>query len=133
MRGDRGEVLERLDRLLAALGVARAQGRGEDLLQERGLAVGRGPERAQVAPADAVAGELGHRADDLALRLVVVLLAGPVLALDDAVVLELGDEPRVGAGLLDDVVERVQRAGLRRGDARAALAARARAVAAAGG
>src|SRR3954452_2574767 len=124
VRRDRREVLERLDRLLAALRVPRAQRRGEDLLQERRLPVGRGPERAQVAPADAVAGEFGHGADDLALGLVVVLRPGAVLALDDAVVLELGDEPRVGAGLLDDVVERVERAGRRRGHARAALAPR---------
>src|SRR3954447_15935373 len=124
VRRHRGEVLERLDRLLAALGVARAQRRGEDLLQQRRLAVGRGPERAQVAPADAVAGELGHRAHDLALGLVVVLRAGAVLALDAAVVLERGDEPRVGARLLDDVVERVQRAARRRRDARPALAPR---------
>src|SRR6185312_16666328 len=118
----------RLDRLLAALRVARAQRRGEDLLQQRRLAVGRRAERAQVAPADPVAGELGDRAHDLALGLVVVLHARAVLALDDAVVLELGDEARVGAGLLDDVVERVQRSEERRGDARAALAPR-RAVA----
>ena len=51
MRGDRGEVLERLDGLLAALLVARAQRRGQDLLQERRLAVGRRPEGPQVAPA----------------------------------------------------------------------------------
>src|SRR3954465_11997330 len=129
-RRHRGEVLERLDRLLAALGVARAQRRGEDLLQQRRLAVGRGPERAQVAPADAVTGELRHRAHDLALGLVVVLRPGAVLAFDDAVVLELGDEARVGARLLDDVVERVQRAARRRRDARTALAPRGGAVAA---
>src|SRR3954454_8004151 len=131
VRRHRGEVLERLDRLLAALGVARAQRRGEDLLQQRRLAVGRGAERPQGAPADAVAGELGHRAHDLALGLVVVLRAGAVLALDDAVVLELGDEARVGARLLDDVVERVQRAVRGRRHARAALAAGAGAIAAA--
>ena len=51
VRGDRGEVLQRLDGLLAPLGVARAQRRGEDLLQQRGLALGRGAEDAQVAPA----------------------------------------------------------------------------------
>jgi len=50
VRGDRREVLERLDRLLAALGVARAQGRSEDLLQQRRLAVRARAERAQVAP-----------------------------------------------------------------------------------
>src|SRR3954453_8248675 len=125
----RREVLERLDRLLAALRVARAQRRGEDLLQQRRLPVGRGPEGAQVAAAHTVAGELGDGADDLALGLVVVLRPRAVLALDDAVVLELGDQARVRAGLLDDVVERVQRAPRRRGHAGAPLAAR-RAVAA---
>ena len=55
VRGDGREVLERLDRLLAPLGIARAQRRGEDLLQQRGLALGRGAEHAQVAPGDAVA------------------------------------------------------------------------------
>ena len=92
VRGDRGEVLERLDRLLAALGIARAQRRGEDLLEQRRLAVGRGAEHAQVAPADAVARELGDGADDLALGLVVVADAAADLALDDAVLLELLDE-----------------------------------------
>src|SRR3954447_12621240 len=123
VRRDGGEVLERLNRLLPALRVPRPQGGGEDLLQERRLAVGRRPERAQVAPADAVAGELRDGADDLALGLVVVLRPGAVLALDDAVVLELGNEARVGARLLDHVVERVQGARARRGDAGAALAA----------
>ena len=47
---------------------------------------------AQVAPADAVTGQLGDRADDLALGLVVVAGPGAVLALDDAVLLELGDQ-----------------------------------------
>ena len=114
VRGDRGEVLERLDRLLAPLGIARAQRRGEDLLQQRGLALGRGAEHAQVAARHAVAGQLGDGAHDLALGLVVVLRDCParpaLLALDDPVVLELGDQLGVGAGLLDDVLERVQRA-----------------------
>src|SRR6059058_1934135 len=75
VRRDGREVLERLDGLLAALDVARAQRRGQDLLQQRGLAVRARAERAQVAPAHAVAGELGDRPDDLALGLVVVLRA----------------------------------------------------------
>src|SRR5688500_17676888 len=107
MGRDRREVLERLDRLLAALRVARAQRRGEDRLQQLGLAVGRGAEDAQVAPADAVPRELGDRPDDLPLGLVVVLRARAVLALDDAVLLELLDERRLGARLLEDVLERV--------------------------
>src|SRR3954465_9260043 len=122
VRGEGGGVLERLDGLLAALGVARAQGRGEDLLQQRGLAVGAGAEGAQVAPADAVAGQLGDGAHDLALGLVVVLRPGADLALDDAVLLELGDQPWLRARLLDDVLQRVQRPAGGRGDRRVALA-----------
>src|SRR4051794_25744767 len=120
VRRDRREVLERLDGLLAALGVPRAQRRREDLLEQRGLAVGAGAEDAQVAPADAVAGQLGDGADDLALGLVEVGRAGALLALDDAVLLELLDQPRLGARVLDDVVERVQRAAAADADARAA-------------
>ena len=72
MRGDGGEVLERLDGLLAALRIARPQGGREDLLQQRRLALGGRLEHAQVAPRHAVARQLGDRADDLALGLVVV-------------------------------------------------------------
>src|SRR4051795_11499398 len=105
-----GQVLQRLDGLLAALGIARAQRRGEDLLEQGRLAVGAGAEDAQVAPADAVAGELGDGADDLALGLVEVRGSGARLALDDAVLLQLLDQRRLGAGVLEDVLERVQRA-----------------------
>src|ERR1044072_710989 len=80
---DRGQVLERLDRLLAALGIAGAQRRGKDLLEQRGLAVGRGAEDAQVAPPHAESLQLGHRADDLSLGVVVELLAVAALSLDD--------------------------------------------------
>src|SRR4051794_19885542 len=121
-----GQVLQRLDGLLAPLDVARAQRRGQDLLQQRRLAVGARAERPQVAPADAVARQLGDGADDLALGLVVVLDAGAVLALDDAVLLELGDQPRLGTRVLDDVVERVQRPAA--GDRHARPAPRARRV-----
>src|SRR3954466_4448899 len=100
VRGDRREVLERLDRLLAALGVTLAQRGRQDLLEQRRLAIGRGAEHAQVAPADAEALQLGHRADDLALGVVVELLAVAPLALDAAVVLELLDERLVGARVL---------------------------------
>src|SRR3954454_2812298 len=80
--GHRGEVLQRLDGLLAALGITGAQRGREDLLEQGGLAIGRRAEDAQVAPADAVAGQLGDRADDLALGLVEVVRAGALLALD---------------------------------------------------
>src|SRR4051794_39994859 len=120
MRGDRREVLERLDGLLAALGIARAQRRGEDLLQQRRLAVRARAEHAQVAPADAVARQLGDRADDLALGLVEVRDAGAYLALDDPVLLQLLDQRRLGARLLEHVVERVQGAAAAHRDARRA-------------
>src|SRR5919199_9829 len=71
VRGDRGQVLERLDRLLAPVRVARAQRRRQDLLEQRRLAVGRGAEDAQVAPGHAVARELRDGADDLLLGVVV--------------------------------------------------------------
>ena len=110
VRRDRGEVLERLDGLLAPLGVARAQRRREDLLQQRGLALGGRAEHAQVAARDAVAGELGDRAHDLALGLVVVALAVAQLALDDPEVLELLHEPRLRARLVEHLLERILRA-----------------------
>ncbi len=114
--------------------VARAQGRGEDLLQQVRLAVGRGAEHAQVAPADAVAGELGDRGDDLALGLVEVAHAAAQLALDDAVLFELAHELGLGLGLLEHVLERVQRAGgLAHAHARAPRARAALARDAAGG
>src|SRR3954470_7608882 len=71
VRRDRREVLERLDRLLSPLGVPRAQRRREDLLEQGRLTVRRGAEDAKVAPADAEARQLGDRADDLLLGVVV--------------------------------------------------------------
>ena len=85
-------------------GLRERRRRGEDLLQQRRLALGGGLEHAQVAPRDAVARQLGDRADDLALRLVVVALGAAQLALDDPVVLELGDQPRLRARLLHHVL-----------------------------
>src|SRR4051794_2669469 len=91
VRRDRREVLERLDGLLAALGIARAPRRGADLVREGRLAVGGGPGGAQVAPGHAVACKLGDGADDLALGVVVVAVAAADLSLDDAELLELLD------------------------------------------
>src|SRR4051812_37821482 len=110
VRGHGGEVLERLDRLLALLGIARAQRRAQELLEQRRLAVRRRAEHAQVAPADAMARQLGHGPDDLPLGLVVIANAAAVLALDHAVLLELAHELGLRARLLDHVLDRVQRA-----------------------
>ena len=104
VRSHRREVLERLHRLLAPLRIARAQRRRQDLLEQVGLAVGGGAEDAEVAPADAVAGELGDRSHDLPLGVVVVAAPVAQLALDHPVLLELGDELGVGLGLLQHVL-----------------------------
>jgi hypothetical protein len=101
------EVLECFYGLLALLRVPGAQRRGEDLLQERRLAVGRGPEHPQVSAPDAVAGQLGHGADDLALGLVVALHARAQLALDHPVLLQLAHELGVRVGVLEHVLEGV--------------------------
>ena len=105
MGGDRRQVLERLDRLASAVRVARAQGRSQDALEQLRLAVGRTAEDAQVAPADAVARELGDGRDDLALGLVEVAHAGAGLTLDHAELHQLADQLRVGPGLLDDILQ----------------------------
>ncbi len=70
--GQRLEVLERLAPLRLALG---AQRRAEHLLEQAGLAVGRGPETLRLRPGDAVAGQLVGGLDDLAVGVVVVALA----------------------------------------------------------
>ena len=105
------QVVERLDRLAPAVGIARLERRGEDLLEQRGLAVGGGPEDAQVAAADAELRELGRGLDDLPLGLVVERVAALALAVDDPVVLELLDELRRRAGVGQHLRERVERLG----------------------
>src|SRR3954465_4859877 len=75
VRGDRGQVLERLHRLLAPLGVPGAQRGRQDLLQQVCLAVSRGAEHPQVAATHAEARKLAGGADDLAVGVVVEDLA----------------------------------------------------------
>src|SRR5688500_479424 len=98
MRGDGGEVLQRLHGLLAALRVPRAQRRREDLLQQTGLAVGRGLEDAQVAPRDAETRELRTRSYDFSLGVVVLGRRALGPAADDPEVLELGHQRARRAG-----------------------------------
>jgi len=56
----------------------------QDLLQQRGLAIGRRPERAQVAAADAISRKLGNRPYDLPLGLLEVPDPAAVPPLDHA-------------------------------------------------
>ena len=94
MRGDRGEVLERLDGLLAPLGIARAQRRGEDLLQQRrtrarprcGTRAGCGPRRRSGRARSPRARSRARSRRSSARR--------RAAARDDPVLLELGDQPR---------------------------------------
>ena len=69
------------------------------------LAVGGGAEDAQVAGADPDPREFVGGADDLAVGLVVDGLALALLGLDDAEVLQLGDQLLAGAGLLDHLLQ----------------------------
>src|SRR5436190_2772527 len=117
---DRRQVLERLDSLLAALWIARAQRRGEDLLEQRRLAIRGGAEDTQVASAYAEARELGDRAHDLLLGVVVEHLAVVLLAADDPVLLELAHERAFRTRVLEHLVEPVERSRALHRDRRAA-------------
>ena len=88
----------------------RSDGR-EDLLQQRRLALGGGLEHAQVAPGHAVARQLrAPRARSRARSRrssACRRVSSPLMIPKSS---SSCDEPRLGAGLLDDVVERVRRA-----------------------
>src|SRR3954447_25627312 len=107
----RRQAFQALQRFLAALRVARAQGAPQQRFQQVRLAVGGGAEDPEVAGADPDPGELVGGADDLAVGLVV---DGPALAflrLDDPVVLQLPDQLLARPGLLDDPLDREVGAG----------------------
>src|SRR6266487_996894 len=70
-----GKGLELLDAGLPALGIARAQRRRHELVQQSGLPVGGGAEAAQVARRDPVARELGAGDRDLDVARLVELVA----------------------------------------------------------
>src|SRR5207344_2475362 len=84
-----GQRLELLDAGLPSLGVAGAQRRRHELVQQAGLAVCGGAERPQVPRRDAVAGELGARDSDVDVRRRIVLLAALAARVEQTVLLEL--------------------------------------------
>src|SRR5205085_7273731 len=83
------EVLQVAEPCRAALRVARAQGRRDQLLEQRRLAVGRGPERAQVARRHAVVLQLQADGRDVDVRLGIALVATRAAGREQAEVLEL--------------------------------------------
>ena len=88
----RDERLEVVERVLAALGVARAQARRDELLDERRLPTGSGEERPQVARVDAEARQPRAGGSDVGLALAVEALAALDARDDEAELLELAHE-----------------------------------------
>ena len=86
---DARERLEVVERVLAALRVARAEAGRDELLDERRLPSGRGEERAQMPRVDAEPREAGARGGDVGLALAVQALAGLGARDDEPVLLEL--------------------------------------------
>ena len=81
----------------AALGVARAQRRRDELLEQRRLAVGRRPERAQVPRVDAEPRQLRADGRDVGVGLGVALVGAAAERREQPVVLELLARTRAGS------------------------------------
>jgi len=121
------EPLQVLHSRAAAVGVARAQRRGDERLEQPGLAVGGGAERPQMPRRDPVARERVARSRDLDVRLGIEPASRLEMRLEQAVLLELADAGRVQARATAQLLELdVLFLGAERGAAAAALAAGAR-------
>ena len=100
-----GEVVEVVDPRLPALRVPRAQRRRDELLEQRRLAVGRRPERAQVARVDAVTCQLRAHSCDVDVRLRVALVGPRAGRREETERLELAREVGRDAGACTQLVE----------------------------
>src|SRR6266511_3925732 len=98
-----GEGLEVLQCRLTALGFPRAERRPDELLEEQGLAVGRGAERSQVARADAEGRETGAGRGDLGVARCIPLLPPVPTGFEQAVLLQLANELRRPARALGEL------------------------------
>src|SRR5205085_8967725 len=98
------EALEVLDRLLAPCLTSRPKRRPNDLLEQRGLAVRRAPEDAEVSPRHPEPGKLGGRPDDLEIGLVVGEPAVAALRLHDPELLELAEEGLRHARVVEELL-----------------------------
>src|SRR6266545_4519562 len=100
-----GEGLEVLHPLPAPLGVARAECRRDDRLEQAILPVGRGAEGAEVPRRDPEAREAAADGRDVGVGLGVEALAARDARLQEAVFLELPRQARVDLGLLAERAE----------------------------
>src|SRR4051794_4620890 len=100
-----GEVLELLDPRLPALGVPRPQRRRDDLLEQRRLAVGAVPERAQVPRRDPITRELGAGGGHVGVRGAVELAVALLPRLEQAELLQLLRELGRDPGALAELAE----------------------------
>src|SRR5437667_6812760 len=136
MPANRRQALQVLDRLLATSLAARSERRADELLEQRRLAVRRAHEDAQIAARDAEPRQFRCRADDLEIGLVIDRSTVAPVGLDDAVLLELAQEPLRNPGLVEQLLRGKHpdrgRHG-RRPPGRRGLAPRARAGEIAGG
>ena len=99
----RDERLEIVERVLPALGVARAQARRDELLDERRLPTGSGEERPEVPRVDAEARQTRTGGGDVGLALAVEALAAFDARDDQAELLELAHELRRDRGALAEL------------------------------
>ena len=102
---DRGERFQVVERRPAPLEVAGAEAGGDELLEQRRLTAGCGPERAQVSRIEAVSRKTAAGGGDLDVALAVEALARLDPRRDEVVLLEpsreVGRDARAGAELRD--------------------------------
>ena len=88
-----------------ALGVAGAKRRRDELLEQRGLTIGRGAEGAQVPRRDAVARELRTRRGDVGVCLRIALVVARPRRREQPELLQLLREVGRDAGAVTELVE----------------------------
>src|SRR5918992_2941623 len=105
VESQRRQLLQVLEAALAALRVARAQRRGDDLLQQPRLAVRPALEGPQMPRRETEAPQPGAHGGDRYVALRVVHLPVALTGLDQAVALHLVDELDGDPGLFAEVIE----------------------------
>src|SRR5918999_706722 len=96
--GDLGQRLQVVEGGLTAIRVARTESRGQQLLEQACLPVGGGAEGAQVSRVDPIGGQLHAGGRDVGIADPVALLTAVRAWRDEAVLLQLSQQGRRGAG-----------------------------------